>query len=57
MIRFYGADGALRDLVHVDEELAVHFLHRKHNATRVFLAAIEDDLRHGREVRALGHVA
>ena len=56
VFRFYDGAGALRDVLHVDEELAVFFLYRKHRASALFLDAVVDDLRRGRDDRALGHV-
>ena len=56
VFRFYDSEGALKDVLHVDEELAVFFLYNKHRASRVFLDLIVDDMSHGRTNRALGHV-
>ncbi|KAH8045437.1 N,N-dimethylaniline monooxygenase [Aureococcus anophagefferens] len=53
VFRFYDGAGALRDVLHVDEELAVFFLYRKHRASALFLDAVVDDLRR-RDAR--GHV-
>ena len=56
VVRVYGASGELADVLHVDEELAVYFLYRKHRASRVFLANMVADAVAGRTNRALGHV-
>ena len=56
VVRFYDEESRLLDLLHIDEELAVFFLFKKHVASALFLAAIVEDLAAGGADRALGHV-